>query len=230
MEIQTFCTCIIPFFNEGDRILNVLDIVSKEKSVSQIICVDDGSTDGVAQHIQQLFPQVLVIQLKRNKGKAAAVAAGLKKASAGVVFLLDADLRGLKTGEIDNTMRYFQQHPELTMIIWRRMHAPFITKFNRSDILFSGERVLRKEDLEAAFALNPVGFQLEAAINNHIQQHHKKAVWMPSTVRNTYKIQKYGLFKGLWKELQMSRNIMHFLGFRNYLRQVMTFCTQKISY
>ena len=222
------CTCIIPFFNEGERIFEVLRIVTKERAIQQIICVDDGSIDNSAEKIQKNFPQVELIQLTKNQGKTAAIQAGLKKAKSQNIFLLDADLHNLQPGSLDSTIQCFLSNPSISMIIWRRTFSPLISKLDRADILFSGERILKKKDLEDSLKLQPKGFEVEAAINQHIQQQGKKSGWVHSSAKNTYKIEKYGLLQGFWRELLMVYGIIYFLGIRNTLRQFLYFCHEEL--
>ena len=62
-------SCIIPFFNEGTRILDTLALVSNVSFFSSVICVDDGSTDLMSSQIAQQFPNVQLITLSKNGGK-----------------------------------------------------------------------------------------------------------------------------------------------------------------
>src|SRR5690606_34117744 len=62
----------------------------------EIVCVDDGSRDGsldLLRGLAQGDPRVVVVELSRNFGKEAAMAAGLEHARGRAVLLLDADLQ-----------------------------------------------------------------------------------------------------------------------------------------
>ena len=86
------CACVVPFFNERDRILHVLDVVTTLPHLTQVICVDDGSTDGTAALVARRFPQVSMLLLHRNSGKAAAVQAAADMVRTSHMLLMDADL------------------------------------------------------------------------------------------------------------------------------------------
>ena len=61
-----------------------------------IVFVDDGSTDGSYEVMRGLygrFPYVDAIRLKRNFGKAVALAAGFAKSHGELIFTIDADLQ-----------------------------------------------------------------------------------------------------------------------------------------
>lgn len=65
-------------------------------SGTEVILVDDGSTDETANLTEDLlapvFPRLRVIRLDRNMGKGAAVRAGITAADAPVVLFIDADM------------------------------------------------------------------------------------------------------------------------------------------
>ena len=62
----------------------------------EVVFVDDGSTDGSRSVLSRLHDEssnVVVIQLRRNFGKAAALQAGFLEARGDVVVTIDADLQ-----------------------------------------------------------------------------------------------------------------------------------------
>ncbi len=215
-------TCIIPFYNEGHRIFSVLNVITKIKDISQILCIDDGSTDGMADQILQYWPQVELVRLPNNQGKTAAIRHGLQYASHEFVLLMDADLQFINPAEISFAIQAMQQQ-SADMIILRRIKAPWFVKMDRGDVLFSGERILRRTDLKAILENQIQGYQLEIAINNHMLEHKKEVYWVPSSAFNTFKMQKMGRLEGFVKEINMFVDIIFFAGLQNYLRQIATF-------
>ena len=62
----------------------------------EAVFVDDGSADGsfaALTRLHAMAPNVVVVRLRRNFGKAAALAAGFRHASGDVVVTIDADLQ-----------------------------------------------------------------------------------------------------------------------------------------
>jgi GT2 family glycosyltransferase len=57
----------------------------------ETIVVDDCSTDGSAWFVGQVYPEVRLVELKKNRGFAAAVNAGIRAARGDVVVLLNND-------------------------------------------------------------------------------------------------------------------------------------------
>jgi len=86
-------TVIVPVLNEEETLLAVLKKITALAEVSQIIVVDDGSTDKTP-HILKGFKnkKVKVITHKKNSGKGAALQTGLKHAKEDLVIFQDADL------------------------------------------------------------------------------------------------------------------------------------------
>jgi len=221
------CSCMIPFYNEGQRVLDVLRVVETVREVAQIICVDDGSSDGIWRNIRQSHGQVTLVQLSQNRGKAAAVAEGLAFVENPYVLLLDADLQGLDAGQIGAAIVQMVNQPHIDMIILRRIRAGLHAKISRGDVLFAGERILRTADLVAALESCPQGYQLEMAINRYMMQHRKEVVWAPSLARNTYKMDKVGLISGLIQEFKMVAQMISFDGLAAYVRQFCSFAWRR---
>jgi glycosyltransferase involved in cell wall biosynthesis len=85
---------VIPVFNEKYTIAEIIRKVQATGLASEIILVDDGSTDGTREILQSLdpSPDLIVIYHEKNKGKGAAVRSGFQKASGDVILIQDADL------------------------------------------------------------------------------------------------------------------------------------------
>ena len=71
-------TCIIPFYNEEDRILSVLKKLSSLPQIDAFVLVDDGSTDNSKSLVQQYCNgmtdgRVQLVSYPDNAGKAHAV-------------------------------------------------------------------------------------------------------------------------------------------------------------
>lgn len=91
---------VIPVFNEEqslDELLTRINEVAKsEQYQTSILFVDDGSSDQswmVIERLSQQFTNVRGLKLRRNFGKAAALAAAFERAEGDFVITMDADLQ-----------------------------------------------------------------------------------------------------------------------------------------
>jgi glycosyltransferase involved in cell wall biosynthesis len=228
MQITAQTTCIIPFYNEEDRVLQVLEVITQIKGITQIICIDDGSTDDTSDHIRVCWPQVTLVRLPYNQGKAAAIREGVRLAKNEIILLMDADLQCINKTEVENAIQAIARH-NLDMLILRRINAPWFVKFDRGDTLLSGERLVKKKDLVHILNQEVNHYQVELAINLYMQKHKRNVRWMPWSAINTYKAKKIGLVKGYQKEFKMFTDIVMYAGLKNIIKQITLFATKEVE-
>ncbi|MDZ7957693.1 MAG: glycosyltransferase family 2 protein [Aulosira sp. DedQUE10] len=91
---------VVPVRDEVESLPLLLEAIASAVTGNQltyeIICVDDGSTDGSAELLKQLAQSrndLKAVILRRNYGQTAAMAAGFNHALAKVIVTLDADLQ-----------------------------------------------------------------------------------------------------------------------------------------
>lgn len=80
---------VIPAYNEADHLSHVLNTIPPV--VTEVIIVDDGSTDETAAIARE--NGAVVVQHSHNQGKGAAMVSGIRKATGDVVVFMDADLQ-----------------------------------------------------------------------------------------------------------------------------------------
>ena len=96
--MELFLSLVIPAFNEEKRIVptlrKVLDYLSSQSYASEVIVVNDGSTDATPRLVRELALADDRLQLveEAHRGKGHAVKVGMLQASGAYRFLCDADL------------------------------------------------------------------------------------------------------------------------------------------
>lgn len=82
---------IIPAYNEAGLIAAVLERARKHAPFSQIVVVDDGSTDGTALELDAT-DGITILRHQKNRGKGAAVRTALQHTTGDIIIIQDADL------------------------------------------------------------------------------------------------------------------------------------------
>jgi glycosyltransferase involved in cell wall biosynthesis len=85
---------LIPAFNEARTIAEVIDRVSQLPFEKQLIVIDDGSTDDTPAILERLSEgrDDLVVIRQANRGKGAAIRAGIPRIEGEIVVIQDADM------------------------------------------------------------------------------------------------------------------------------------------
>ena len=221
-------TCIIPFLNEKGRIASVLKEIVKGKNLDQIICVDDGSTDGGWKRLKKKFKEINLIRTKKNIGKLSAVKLALEKAEGDYIFLCDSDIIGIEPLLIEKAINIFKEHSVIDMLILRGKFVFPNTLISRSELIFSGQRIIKKVDLINVLNKNIKRFQLEIALNDYMLVNKKNVYWIQTNIRNIRKSVKYGFLKGTVEDLRMVVNVMSY-GIVKYFYQILFFARKKLQ-
>lgn len=194
---------LIPAYNEEEHIAETLSAVDSLVSVSEIVVVDDGSTDStysVASNCH-LECKLSVLRMERNSGKGGALNYGRQKVAGDVYLLLDADLgstarlahdllQPVLRDEADMTVAQFgsQQSASGTKMgfgvarFLASMGVRFLTGKKVTSPL-SGQRAIKVEVLEQVGEFAP-GFGVEVALTVGALHHGFRVLEIPVAMKH----------------------------------------------
>ena len=133
---------IMPVFNEAATVRESIGRVRSAIEPLELVCVDDGSTDGTRDILEELRSEglidILVLQ-PHNMGKGAAVRTAIQRATGDVIVIQDADLEydpaelprllePIQEGKADAVFgSRFLSGPHRVLYFWHRVGNGFLT-------------------------------------------------------------------------------------------------------
>lgn len=150
---------VIPLYNHGATVRDV--VLRAQAQCPRVLVVDDGSTDGGADTLQDL--PVPVLRLPRNSGKGAALLAGAKAArELGATHIITLDADGQHYPEdIPLFLEALARKPHAVLVGCRDFHTPNVPASSRFGRAFSGfwmrvQTGLRVGDMQSGFRAYPL--------------------------------------------------------------------------
>lgn len=103
---------VIPAYNEekriGDTLNKIKDYITENKIDSEIIVVNDGSSDNTSSIVKK-HRDINLIELQKNKGKGNAVKIGMLNAKNPLILFSDADL-STPIEELENFIKHIKEN------------------------------------------------------------------------------------------------------------------------
>lgn len=219
-------SCLIPAYNEGPRIKEVLAIVGSHPLVDEVLVIDDGSRDHTCDIVKAMsiaFPKIHLIIHDKNQGKSMAICTGIRESKGEYIMLIDADLVGILPDNLDDLIKpVISGQADVTISL--RGNTPSLWRKIKLDYI-SGERVMsRKFLLEHVDKLPHLPkFGLEVYLNKQIIKNNfriKIVNWQ--NVVSPYKYDKIGFWKGLHDDAFMMLDIFRTVSILGPVAQIIT--------
>lgn len=173
---------VVPVYNEEKAVRaeteHILTILRKMECPSELIVVDDGSTDATAEQLSGLKGRIIVLRHETNRGYGAALKTGIQQARYPKIAITDAD----GTYPFEELPRLLAHTDEADMVVGARtgghVHVPLIRRpakwllnklanylsGTKIPDLNSGFRVFRKDIAQQYFHILPHRFSFTSTI------------------------------------------------------------------
>jgi glycosyltransferase involved in cell wall biosynthesis len=134
-ETRRLVSVVVPLLNEQstlEPLYRELEAALTPRDINwEVVFVDDGSTDGSFRELTRLHGahlNIRVVRLRRNFGKAAALAAGIEVAEGEIVVTMDADLQD-DPAEIPNLLDRLDEGYDVVSGWKCDRQDPFVRRF-----------------------------------------------------------------------------------------------------
>jgi hypothetical protein len=204
-------SAILPSYNEAEGMAEVLAVLRQVPELDEILVVDDGSTDDTAALTLQSAikdTRIRLIQLPANQGKGQAIFCGAAATQAEALLLLDADLKDLKPGHIQDLVEpVLAGRADMSLGLFRSGHLNTDLS-HRATPWLSGQRCLKADLLNSMDLQAAAGYGFETALTISARQQHARTqvvfltgVWHPPSELHR------GFLKGVGQRARMYSHI-----------------------
>jgi GT2 family glycosyltransferase len=121
---------IIPHYNGSDMLRTCLNSLRRSAGVNfRIILVDNGSSDGSPEMVEQEFPEIMLIKNKKNLGYAGGCNKGYEHSTAPYIFFYNNDTE-IDPKSLKTIVEFMNSHPEVASVQPKILSMRYKGKFD----------------------------------------------------------------------------------------------------
>lgn len=203
-------TVIIPAYNEGKTIGEVIKVVEKVKLVDKIIVVSDGSVDNTVDIAKK--HDVEILELVNNIGKGGALSRGVDATYSEIILFLDADLIGLNEQHVIDLLNpVIDEEVDMTIGVFN--NGRFTTDLAQKVAPYlSGQRAIKRYIFKNIPNIDITRYGVEVALTKYVASNNiKSKEVILKNLTHVMKEEKLGLVKGFASRLKMYWDIVKIL-------------------
>jgi glycosyltransferase involved in cell wall biosynthesis len=166
---------IICAFNEEKTVCEVIQACREFNPESEILLIDDGSTDATPYVLQRLSKRVpfTYLRLEENMGKSYAMCQGIIHSSNEILMFFDADSYGIREEHFRDMIKPITEGT--ADMVLGHTSANFMNYKLKPFKSFTGERVLLRKDIMPLLDdIRELRFGIETYMNYYYQTNGKK--------------------------------------------------------
>jgi glycosyltransferase involved in cell wall biosynthesis len=193
---------VIAAYNEAATVATTVAEVIGHPDLAEVIVVDDGSSDATARRAESAGARV--IRLERNRGKAAALEAGVAASRGEVLLFLDADVTGLTHEAVSRIIRPVVAGEVDMHVGLRARQTLWLNRLLWIFPIIGGERAVARRIWNLVPAAHKRGYRIEVALNYTAKRFGRGMSFdLVEGVRHRTKESKFGWWRGLARRLDM---------------------------
>lgn len=201
-------SAIVPVFDEEKTACGVVEALLHNDLIDEVICINDGSTDGSLAILKTFEGRITLVDLEQNQGKGYALAAGIQAARGEIVAFFDADLDNLSNLYIGILLAPILNGSARAILGYPTKESVLPTVFAE----LTGERAYYRSDLLPFLAqMETTRFGVEVFLNNAFRDLPPVKVPLVG-LKGLYKYEKYSPTKAFREYLRATIEIAQEIG------------------
>lgn len=202
MTGQLRVAAIVPAYNEGATLCEVLTVLQATPRIDEVLVVSDGSTDETVEIARSLG--LRTIHLRQNQGKGRAMEIGVAHTDAEILLFVDGDILNLTVDLINRLLEPVLSDRSDMNVGIRHRGRPINAIQDRTGPLLSGIRCLRRPIFEAVPDSHLEGFAVETGLNWACRQLGcRTTTTVMYNLKHLVKEKKRGLARGFQARYRM---------------------------